>query len=181
MKGDRVFFDTNVLIYAFAENDPRTGIAEALLAGGGVTGVQALNEFVTVAALKLAMPWEEVLEALRVLRVLCPSPVPVTVHTHEAALRIMGQFRYHIYDSLVIAAALEARCQTLFSEDMQDGQTIGGLTIRNPFAGTRGRVTRRSRSQPGARPGRRRPAAGATARASRAPRPRPGSGPPQSP
>jgi predicted nucleic acid-binding protein len=133
MRGDRAFFDTNVLIYAFAKDDPRAQIAETLLGGGGVVGVQTLNEFVAVAVRKLAMPWEEVLQALSALRVVCPSPVPLTVRTHDRALRIAGRYGYHIYDSLVIAAALEARCNTLFSEDMKDGQAIEGLTIRNPF------------------------------------------------
>lgn len=134
MKGDRAFFDTNVLLYAFARNDPRAAIAESLLAEGGVLGVQTLNEFVAVAVRKLAMPWKEVLEALSALRALCPSPAPITVQTHETALRITGRYGYHIYDSLVIAAALEASCNTLFSEDLQDGQRIEGLTISNPFA-----------------------------------------------
>jgi predicted nucleic acid-binding protein len=134
MRGDTAFFDTNVIVYAFAKGAPRAAIAEKLLAGGGVIGVQTLNEFVAVAARKLAMPWGEILEALSALRELCPSPpVPVTFRTHDAALRIAGRYGYHIYDSMVIAAALEARCNTLFSEDMNDGQTIDGLTIRNPF------------------------------------------------
>jgi predicted nucleic acid-binding protein len=134
MKGDAWFFDTNVLIYAFAKDDARAKIAEGLLARGGRVGVQNLNEFVDVAVRKLAMPWKEVLEALNVIRVLCPSPVPLTVQTHDAALRISGRYGYHIYDSLVISAALEARCGTLYSEDLKDGQVIDGLTIRNPFA-----------------------------------------------
>jgi predicted nucleic acid-binding protein len=133
MRGERAFFDTNVLIYAFAEDDPRTETAETLLAGGGVVGVQVLNEFVAVAVGKLAMPWEEVFEALSAIRVLCPSPVPLTMETHNTALGIARRHGYHIYDSLVIAAALEASCRTLYSEDMHDGQTIEGLTIRNPF------------------------------------------------
>lgn len=134
MKGDTPFFDTNVLIYAFAKDDPRAQIAETLLAGGGVVGVQTLNEFVAVSVRKLAMPWEEVLEALNALRVLCPSPVPLTIETHDTALRIMERYRYHIYDSLVIAAALETGCNILYSEDLRNGQTIEGVTIRDPFA-----------------------------------------------
>jgi predicted nucleic acid-binding protein len=137
----RPFFDTNVIVYAFAKDDTRTEVAERLLAGGGVIGVQTLNEFVAIATRKLAMPWKEILEALSALRELCPSPVPLTVKTHDAALRIAGRYGYHIYDSLVIAAALEARCKTLLSEDMNDGQTIDGLTIRNPFA--HGPITRK--------------------------------------
>jgi predicted nucleic acid-binding protein len=79
------------------------------------------------------MPWEDVLEALAAIRVLCPSPVPLTLETHDAALRIARRHGYHIYDSLVIAAALDASCGKLYSEDMHDGHVIDGLTIRNPF------------------------------------------------
>ena len=133
MKGESAFFDTNIILYAFAKNDPRADIAERLLANGGVVGVQILNEFAAVSLRKLGMSWKEVRAALSALRLLFPSPVPVTVRTHETALRIAEQYRYHIYDSLVIAAALEARCDTLFSEHMSDGHVINGLTIRNPF------------------------------------------------
>ena len=53
-----------------------------------------------------------------------PSPLPLTIETHDAALRIAAQYRFHIYDALVAAAALEAECTTLYSEDLQDGQII---------------------------------------------------------
>jgi len=104
-----------------------------LLAEGGVIGVQTLNEFVAVAKRKLGMNWEEIFDALDAIVSLCPSPVPLTMSTHEAALRIIKRHGYHIFDSLVIAAALEASCSTLYSEDMRTGQVIDGLAIRNPF------------------------------------------------
>jgi predicted nucleic acid-binding protein len=130
----KAFFDTNVLIYTVAENDPRTLRAERLLMSGGVVGVQVLNEFVSVARRKMRMPWADVIEALDAIRVLCPSPVPVTIHTHETALMVAQQHGFEIYDALVVAAALEAGCSTLYSEDLQDGQVIDRkLTIRNPF------------------------------------------------
>ena len=130
----KAFFDTSVLIYAVAENDPRGPRAEALLASGGVVGVQILNEFVSVARRKMHMPWKEAIEALDAIRVLCPSPVPVTISTHETALMVAEKHGFEIYDALVIAAALEAGCATLYSEDFQDGQVIDRkLTIRNPF------------------------------------------------
>lgn len=129
----KAFLDTNVLIYAFAQNDPRTGTAEALLAVGGVISVQVLNEFVAVATRKLAMPWKEVLESLAAIRTLCLPPIPVTIETHEAALKIVKRHRYHIYDALVVAAAAQAGCDTLYSEDLHHGQVIDGLVIRNPF------------------------------------------------
>jgi len=130
----KVFFDTNVLIYAIARNDPRSRRAESLLAAGGVVGVQVLNEFVSVARRKMRMPWKDVTEALDAIRVLCPSPVPVTISTHETALKIAERYGYEIYDALVVAAALEADSATLYSEDLQHAQVINGkLTIRNPF------------------------------------------------
>jgi predicted nucleic acid-binding protein len=122
-----------------AEGDPRTAKAEELLASGGVLSVQVLNEFVSVARRKILMSWIDVTEALDAFRILCPSPLPITVETHEAALRIAGTHGHNIYDALVIAAALEAGCATLYSEDFQDGQTFDGqLTIRNPFAKSSG-------------------------------------------
>jgi predicted nucleic acid-binding protein len=131
----RVFFDTNVLIYAVAEADPRNVQAEKLLASGGVLSVQILNEFVSVARRKASMSWSDVTAALDAFRVLCPSPVPITFELHEAAINIAKKHGYNIYDSLVVATALEAGCATLYSEDLHDGQTIDRqLTIRNPFA-----------------------------------------------
>ncbi len=131
---DRAFFDTNVLIYAVVENDPRGPRAEALLASGGLVGVQILNEFVSVVRRKLRMPWKDVIEALDAIRVLCPSPVAVTISTHETALMVAEKHGFEIYDALVIAAAMEAGCTILYSEDFQDGQVIDRkLTIRNPF------------------------------------------------
>jgi predicted nucleic acid-binding protein len=130
----KAFFDTNVLVYALAENDPRSQKSEELLAGGGVVSVQVLNEFAAVARRKLGMEWNEVREALEAVRALCPNPVALTVATHDAALRIAESYGYGIYDALIAAAALQAKCATLYSEDFQDGQVIGGkLTIRNPF------------------------------------------------
>jgi predicted nucleic acid-binding protein len=131
---DKGFFDTNVLVYIVGQEDERTAVAEALVAGGGVLSVQVLNELAAVARRTLGLTWDEVGEALAAIRVLCPSPVALTIETHEAGLRIAAQYQFHIYDALVAAAALEAGCTTLYSEDLQDGQVIDGcLTIRNPF------------------------------------------------
>lgn len=129
----RPFFDTTILIYAISEEDPRAEVAEGLLVHGGSINVQVLNEFAAVARRKLGMSWKEVREALTAVRTLCEPPLPLTVQVHDAALTIAAKYGYHIYDALVIAAALESRCDTLYSEDMQNGHKIGGLTIRNPF------------------------------------------------
>ena len=56
-----------------------------------------------------------------------------SVSLYYAALDIQLRYRFSFYDSLIIAAALEAGCSRLYSEDMQHGQRIHGLTIENPF------------------------------------------------
>jgi len=129
------FFDTNVLIYSLRQEDPRSEIARKLLEAGGVTGVQVLNEFVAVARRKLGFSWEQVLEALAAIRILCPAVVPLTLESHRQALQIAQRYRFHIFDALVIAAALDAGSRTLYTEDLQDGQRIETLTISNPFLG----------------------------------------------
>jgi predicted nucleic acid-binding protein len=128
------FFDTNILIYAAAKNDLRASKAEELLASGGLISVQSLNEFASVARRKLGMSWKTTREFVDLICVLCPDTVPISLDTHRAALRIADKYGYSIYDALIIAAALEAGCATLYSEDLQDGQIIHQqLTIRNPF------------------------------------------------
>jgi predicted nucleic acid-binding protein len=77
--------------------------------------------------------WPEIVETLDAARALCGPAVSLTIQTHEAALRIAARIGYQIYDSLILAAALDAGCAVLYSEDMQDGQKIDSLTIRNPF------------------------------------------------
>ena len=128
------FFDTNVLIYAFHPEGYRSARAQDLLAQGGTISVQSLSEFVSVVRRKFAMGWKEVNEAVIALEILCPSPRSITGQTHRKALQIAERYGYRIYDSLIVASALEAKCKTLYSEDMQDGQVIDEVTIRNPFA-----------------------------------------------
>jgi predicted nucleic acid-binding protein len=128
------FLDTNILIYAFASNDPRSEEAEALLAAGGLISIQVLNEFVNVSRRKLRREWPEIEEALSVLRTILDPPVPLTIEVHEAAVGLARNSGFPFCDSLIIAAAIRAGCRILYSEDMQDGQTVDGMTVRNPFA-----------------------------------------------
>jgi predicted nucleic acid-binding protein len=128
------FFDTNVFVYAMVQDDPRSQRAEELIAEGGTISVQVLNEFVDVVRRRAKMPWNEVRFAVENIKALCPDPLPVTLDTHRDALAIAERYGYRIYDAIIVASALEARCSNLYSEDMQDGQVIERrLTIRNPF------------------------------------------------
>ena len=115
---DRPFLDTNILVYAIGEDPKRTPRAEALLRQGGIISVQVLNELAAVVYRKLNMSWAEIAEALTSLRALCPAPAALTVETHERALSLAATYGFQIYDALIVASALEADCDELFSEDL---------------------------------------------------------------
>jgi len=129
------FFDSNIPIYAAAGQEPKASIAEALMMQGGYVSVQVLNEVATVAQRKLKLPLHRVIDLLNRVRALA-TVVPLTVETHELALWVSDRHRFAFYDCCIVAAALLADCDTLWSEDLHDGLVIEGrLTIRNPFAG----------------------------------------------
>jgi predicted nucleic acid-binding protein len=127
------FFDTSVLAYLMATKDPRSITTESVLLGGGRISVQVLNEFVSVARRKAKLSWDEIDELLQDIRPLCMEPLAITLKDHDAAFQIARRYGFHIYDSLIIASAIHAGCNILYSEDMQHGQVIDSLTIRNPF------------------------------------------------
>lgn len=127
------FLDTNVLVYAALSDDPRRPAAERLLMAGGTISVQVLNEFVNVARRKLGWSWPDIETMLALVRSRSRRVLDLSVATHEAAIALARDHRLSFYDALIIAAALEAGCDTLYSEDMQHGREFGGLTIINPF------------------------------------------------
>ena len=127
------FLDSNVLVYAFT-TDERAIVAQELLQARPAISVQGLNEFANVARHRLRMDWQEVRDATSALRVLCPTILSLDLATHDDALRISERYGYSMFDALVVASALRANSETLWSEDMRDGMTIDGrLRIANPF------------------------------------------------
>lgn len=128
-----VSFDTSVLLYTLSDDALKNGIVRRLLVDGGCISVQVLNEFVNVTRRKLRMDWDEIGRALGALREFCDTPRSVSLSTHEMVLDLAQRYGYRIYDALILAAGIEAGCAILYSEDMQHGQKIGSLTIRNPF------------------------------------------------
>jgi predicted nucleic acid-binding protein len=134
MPGER-FFDTNILIYAFAADEPRSAPAEALLADGGVIGVQVLNEFTSVTRRKLGWQWEQIEAALAVIEELVGPARPLTAAIHSQAVALARDHELSFYDAQIVAAAMDASCRALISEDLRHGRTFGALTIENPFPG----------------------------------------------
>ena len=129
----KVFFDTNVLLYLLSADAIKADRSEVLLAMGGTISVQVLNEFASVAARKLGMHLAEIHDVLEPVRALC-TVIPLTLETHDQALQLAERYGFSIYDALIVSAAKQANCDTLYTEDLQDGQVIEDfLTISNPF------------------------------------------------
>ncbi len=128
------FVDTNVLLYLLSADARKAARAEQVLAGRIIVSVQVLNEFANVARRKAGMAWLPLTQLLADLRQFADVR-PLTLATHEAALALAERYQLAWYDALIAAAALEAGCHTLLSEDFQDGQVLQQqLTIRNPFS-----------------------------------------------
>ncbi len=132
MSADDVFLDTNVLLYLLSGDVAKADRAEALVATGGVISVQVLNEFASVASRKLGMSLAEIREVLSAIRAVCRVE-PLSVQTHDLGVDVAQRFGLSIYDGMIVAAALLANCRILHSEDLQDGQRIERMTVRNPF------------------------------------------------
>lgn len=130
---DETFLDSNILIYLLSSDVEKADRAEIVLSERSVISVQVLNEFAAVARGKYRLDWNLIgrqLDAFRArFRV---EPLTVSVQAH--AVGLARRYGFRIYDANIVAAALAAGCSTLYSEDMQDGMRIEGLTIRNPSA-----------------------------------------------
>ena len=127
------FLDTNVLLYLLSADPAKADAAESLVAAGGYVSVQVLNEFAAVATRKLGLTWAEVRDILHTVRKICTIE-PLTTETHDRAVTIAERYRLHVYDAMILASALLAGCERLYSEDLQSGQTIDKrLRVVNPF------------------------------------------------
>ncbi len=127
------FFDTSVLLYLLSGDAAKADRVETLLSTRGVVSVQVLNEFAVVALRKLKMPLNEIREILDTIRAVC-AVEPITVETHDRGLAVFERYRFSLYDSMLVAAALIAGAKTIYSEDLQHGQVIDNhLRVTNPF------------------------------------------------
>jgi predicted nucleic acid-binding protein len=127
------FFDTNVLIYLASSDAAKADRAEALVASGGAISVQVLNECANVARRKMRLSWSETREMLDAFADLL-TVFPLTLEIHQAGLALAARYGLSVYDAMIAASAVDAGCDTLWSEDMQHGMMIGeGLRIIDPF------------------------------------------------
>ena len=134
----RSFIDTNVLIYAEASDAPvKQRVALALLkqlyeSTDGVLSTQVLQEYCNVALKKLRLPVQHIRAQLDLYEQF--ELVQVTPAVIRAGLDLHQTRSVAFYDALILASAQLAGCNVLFSEDLNAGETVGGVQIINPFA-----------------------------------------------
>lgn len=134
------FIDSNVFVYLFDKTEPgkqnraKDVVHAALAEGSACISFQVIQETlnVLVGKLKVSVTIEDardfLMETLVPLWRVMPSEA-----LYAKALEIKERYGFSFYDSLIVAAALDAGCTRLYSEDLQDRQTIDGLRIENPF------------------------------------------------
>ena len=137
---DKFFLDTNIFVYTFDPRAPAKAkkaaqlIRQAADTGRGIVSYQVVQEFFSVAFRRFLEPMSMAEAEQYLITVFRPL---LAIHSSPAlyveALRITGKLHIRWYDSLVVAAALEGQCETLYTEDLQHGQKIEGLKIENPF------------------------------------------------
>lgn len=128
------FIDTNVLVYLASGDPAKADRAESIVASGeGTISVQVLNEFTNVARRKMRLSWTETRVFLSMLRELLTVQA-LTLEIHETGLQLAERHGFSVFDAMIAASAMHAGCDTLWSEDMQDGMLIENhVRIVNPF------------------------------------------------
>jgi predicted nucleic acid-binding protein len=121
------FLDTNILVYA-QQTGVKAEISQDLIAEGGTISVQVLNELANVLRKKLGRNWRDIELVLADLDNAFDPALPLTVETNRVALALARDHNIACYDALIVAAAQEAGCDTLFTEDLQHGRKFGNLT-----------------------------------------------------
>lgn len=135
----KVFFDSNILVYYADENDARKQkiatalIKDAIDSGNGVISTQCLQEFYNVVTKKLLCDKEKAKEMVKMFSEnISVAKISVPLILSAVDISIKSQFSF--WDSLIISAASDTGCATVYSEDLSDQQIIAGAKIQNPFA-----------------------------------------------
>lgn len=136
----RFFLDTNIFVYTFDGRAPAKArralqlVRQAAETGNGVISYQVVQEFFNVALRRFTQPMNVADAEQYLITVLKPL---IAIHSSPAlylkAIDLTSAGRFSWFDSLIVSAALQAKCDTLFTEDLQHGRTIEGLSIENPF------------------------------------------------
>ena len=132
---DKVFLDTNILIYGYSQDEPdkQQQAIECVQSGDAWINTQVLNETINVLRRKFSLEYSQIRAAVQEITEQFEIAI-VSVPTVETALNLAERYQYSYFDSLIVASALEVNCKILYSEDLHDGQQIDNqLMIINPF------------------------------------------------
>jgi len=133
MPDDRIFLDSNVLIYAYFKQDvDKQRISKELIMQECVISTQVLQEMSHTLNRKMKVDFQ----IIKLILQECLHNCELYINTSDtvlAALDIAERYGFSFYDSMIIAAAIDSDCSVLYSEDMQHNQYIGNLTVINPF------------------------------------------------
>lgn len=136
---DKVFVDTNIIVYAYDRDaGKKYQIASKLVkdlwhSGLGVLSTQVLQEFFVTVTNKISSPLD-IAKATGIVKNLSKWNIIVNdVNTLLAAIEIHEEHKFSFWDSMIIAAAIKGGANALLSEDLSDNQEIEGLIIKNPF------------------------------------------------
>ena len=133
----RVFFDSNVIVYAQDTTEPwkreraQTLICDAFTDDTAVISGQVLGETFVTLVKKLGFDVEKAADEIRMLSQMKVVEISSSLVLRALQIKIECQLSY--WDSLIIAAAEAASCETVWSEDLNDGQVYAGVRVRNPF------------------------------------------------
>lgn len=130
--------DTNVLVYTVDDSEPhKRDIARATLEsdryGQFVLSTQVLSEFYVAVTRKLPQPVSDAEAAQAVDRLLLNPTIPLDAALVRRAIQTIRSEQLSYWDGLIVAAAAEAGCELLLTEDLNHGQKIDSVRIENPF------------------------------------------------
>ena len=135
---DKFFIDTNIVVYAFSLELEKKVIAKQLIKDAhkkdGCLSFQVIQEFLNTSTKKFKIPLKKEDTQRYLHEILFPiCEIFPSEKLYNNSLNIHEKFKFSFYDSLIIAAALQANCKILYSEDLQHNQKIYDLIIKNPF------------------------------------------------
>ena len=130
----RIALDTNILVYLHSNAEfEKREIASNLFDLYPIISTQVLSEYLNVIKRKLNLPQEEIMDICMQNMELCILQ-PVTLNTLKYARSLIDSYDFQLFDSIVIASALEANCHILYSEDLHHGLVVENcIKIINPF------------------------------------------------
>jgi len=130
----KIAIDTNILVYCHSNDElDKQKMAASLFSFNPVISTQVLSEYINVVKRKLCLPKDKIMDVCLQNIELCTLQ-PVTIVTLKYAKHLLNLYDFQLFDSIIVASALEANCGILYSEDLHNGLVVENqIEIINPF------------------------------------------------